>query len=36
MLAYEHPDLRATIVDLDTGDDALTTLTTELEVAGQR
>src|SRR6185503_17417090 len=32
-LAYEHPDLRASLVDLDTGDDALASLITELGLA---
>ena len=35
VLAYEHPDLRASIVDLDSGDDALTALTTELGLAAK-
>ena len=30
VLAYEHPDLRTTLVDLDTADDALAPLITEL------
>ena len=30
VLAYEHPDLRATLVDLDRGENVLATLTTEL------
>ncbi|MCB0939936.1 MAG: type I polyketide synthase [Mycobacterium sp.] len=31
VLAYEHPDLRATLVDLDRGEQALTELATELQ-----
>ena len=31
VLAYEHPDLHATLIDLDTGDDVIATLTSELE-----
>jgi phthiocerol/phenolphthiocerol synthesis type-I polyketide synthase D len=34
VLAYEHPDLHATLVDLDTSHDVLATLTTELESPG--
>jgi phthiocerol/phenolphthiocerol synthesis type-I polyketide synthase D len=34
VLAYEHPDLRATLVDLDTADDALAPLLTELALPG--
>ena len=34
VLAYEHPDLRATLIDLDAADDALATLTSELELSG--
>ena len=34
VLAYEHPDLRATLVDLHTSDDALATLTAELGFPG--
>jgi phthiocerol/phenolphthiocerol synthesis type-I polyketide synthase D len=34
VLAYEHPDLRATLVDLDTADDALAPLLTELGLPG--
>ena len=34
VLAYEHPDLRATLVDLDTADDAVATMMTELESSG--
>ena len=30
VLAYEHPDLRATLVDLDSGEGAIAALTTEL------
>ena len=33
VLAYEHPDLRATLVDLDTADDALAPLLAELGLA---
>ena len=33
VLAYEHPDLHTTLVDLDTADDALTPLITELGLA---
>ena len=33
VLAYEHPDLRATLVDLDTDEDALAALTAELGAA---
>jgi phthiocerol/phenolphthiocerol synthesis type-I polyketide synthase D len=31
VLAYEHPDLHTTLIDLDTAGDVLVTLTTELE-----
>jgi phthiocerol/phenolphthiocerol synthesis type-I polyketide synthase D len=34
VLAYEHPDLRATLVDLDMADDVLGPLTTELGLTG--
>jgi len=34
VLAYEHPDLRATLVDLDTGEDALANLSVELGSSG--
>lgn len=34
VLAYEHPDLRATLVDLDTSDSSFTKLTAELESTG--
>jgi phthiocerol/phenolphthiocerol synthesis type-I polyketide synthase D len=34
VLAYEHPDLRAALVDLDTTDDVLARLTTELGSSG--
>jgi phthiocerol/phenolphthiocerol synthesis type-I polyketide synthase D len=34
VVAYEHPDLHATLVDLDTADDVLATLTTELKSPG--
>jgi phthiocerol/phenolphthiocerol synthesis type-I polyketide synthase D len=34
VLAYEHPDLRATLVDLDTADDVVATMITELESSG--
>ncbi len=34
VLAYEHPDLRATLIDLDAGGDPVATLTTELESLG--
>jgi phthiocerol/phenolphthiocerol synthesis type-I polyketide synthase D len=34
VLAYEHPDLRATLVDLDTGSDAVAALTAELAASG--
>jgi phthiocerol/phenolphthiocerol synthesis type-I polyketide synthase D len=34
VLAFEHPDLRATLVDLDTADDTLATLITELTLTG--
>ena len=33
VLAYEHPDLHTTLVDLDTADDALAPLITELGLA---
>ena len=36
VLAYEHPDLHATLVDLDTADDVIATLITELGLAGSR
>ncbi len=34
VLAYEHPDLRTTLVDLHASDDAVATLTAELESPG--
>ena len=34
VLAYEHPDLRATLVDLDAGSDAVAALTAELAASG--
>jgi phthiocerol/phenolphthiocerol synthesis type-I polyketide synthase D len=34
VLAYEHPDLHTTLVDLDAADDVLAALTTELESPG--
>ena len=34
VLAYEHPDLRATLIDLDASGDPVATLTTELESRG--
>jgi phthiocerol/phenolphthiocerol synthesis type-I polyketide synthase D len=34
VLAVEHPDLRATLVDLDTADDVVARLTTELRSSG--
>ncbi|MGE5695636.1 MAG: type I polyketide synthase [Candidatus Sericytochromatia bacterium] len=34
VLAYEHPELRTTLVDLDTSYDAVATLTAELESPG--
>jgi phthiocerol/phenolphthiocerol synthesis type-I polyketide synthase D len=33
-LAYEHPDMRATLLDVDANGDAVATLTTELESEG--
>jgi phthiocerol/phenolphthiocerol synthesis type-I polyketide synthase D len=34
VLAYEHPDLRATLLDLDTAGDTLAALTSELVLSG--
>ena len=34
VLAYEHPDLRATLVDVDAADDVVATTLTELESSG--
>ncbi|MEO8814698.1 MAG: type I polyketide synthase [Mycobacterium sp.] len=34
VLAYEHPDLRASVVDLDAGADGVTSLLTELGLTG--
>ena len=34
VLAYEHPDLRATLVDLDAADDVVATMLTELGSSG--
>ena len=34
VLAYEHPDLRATLVDLDAADNVVATMLTELESSG--
>ena len=34
VLAFEHPDLRAALVDLDTADDVVARLTTELRSSG--
>ena len=34
VLAFEHPDLRAALVDLDTADDVVARLTTELRLSG--
>ena len=34
VLAYEHPDLRATLVDVDAADDVVATMLTELESSG--
>lgn len=34
VLAYEHPDLRATLIDLDTAGDRFAALTSELALAG--
>ena len=34
VLAYEHPDLRATLLDTDEAGDAVATLTAELESSG--
>ncbi len=34
VLAYEHPDLHATLVDVDSADDVVATMMTELDSPG--